>query len=87
MGLLEEDLLHLSVLQIVQLSHSILGSLNEIHQHRVGTLALQKLVLWDGERKVTEMLVFKGGGMTAESDYESKIYERRGSVLLRVYSQ
>ena len=44
-GFLKEDLLHFAVLQIVQLSHRILGPLDKIHQHRVWTLTLQKRML------------------------------------------
>jgi len=45
MSLLKEDLLHLAVLQVIQLSHGILGSLNKIHQHGIRTFTLQKCML------------------------------------------
>lgn len=47
-SLLKEDLLHLAVLQVIQLSHRILSSLNKIHQHRIRTFTLQKRML-DGK--------------------------------------
>lgn len=43
--LLEEDLLHLSVLQVIQLSHSILCSCNQVHDDRQRALAAQKSML------------------------------------------
>lgn len=48
-GLMEQDLLHLAVLQVVQLPHGILGPQDEVHQDRIGTLALYKCMLGEKE--------------------------------------
>lgn len=48
-GLLKEDLFHFAVLQVVQLSHCVLCSLNKIYEDRGRTFTLQKRVLV-GER-------------------------------------
>lgn len=45
--LLEEDLLHLSVLQVIELSHGVLCSCNQVHDHRQRSLAAQKSMLWE----------------------------------------
>lgn len=54
---LKQDLLHLSVLQVVQLSYSILCPLYEIHQYGVWTFTLQKrmLELSGTESTITKM--------------------------------
>lgn len=44
-GLLEEDLFHLAVLQVVQLSHSIFGALDQVNKHRLRPFALDKCML------------------------------------------
>ena len=45
LGFLEEDLLHLAVLQVVQLPHCILGSCDQVHDHGLWTLAAQEAML------------------------------------------
>lgn len=61
-GLLEEDLFHLAVLQVVQLSHSIFGALDQVHKHRLWPLALDKCMLhttrqgYDDQDKEDQML-------------------------------
>lgn len=49
LGLLEEDLLHLAVLQIVQLPNCILGSCDQVHDDRQRALAAQEAMLQDRE--------------------------------------
>lgn len=44
--LLEQDLLHLAVLQVVQLPHRVLGAQDQVDQHRLRTLPLDKGMLW-----------------------------------------
>lgn len=43
--LLVEDLLHLTVLQVVQLTHCILGPLDEVHENPRRSFSTHKLVL------------------------------------------
>lgn len=38
-GFLKQDLLHLPVLQVVQLSHSVFGARDQIHHYRMGALS------------------------------------------------
>ena len=45
LGLMEEDLLHLAVLQVVQLSHCILGACDQVHDHSHRTLTTQEAML------------------------------------------
>lgn len=67
MFLLVEDLLHFAVLQIVQLTHRILGPLNEVNENAWRTFSTHKIMLnrerrkWSEsniERNKTEFLVF-----------------------------
>lgn len=57
MFLLVEDLLHLAVLQIVQLTNCILGPLDEVEENAWRTFSANKIML-DGERE--EKIVRKG---------------------------
>lgn len=45
MFLLVEDLLHLAVLQIVQLTHRILGPLDEVDENAWRTFSAHKIML------------------------------------------
>lgn len=42
---LKEDLLHLPVLQVVQLSHGVFGACDQIHHYRMGALSAKEMVL------------------------------------------
>lgn len=49
-GLLEEDLFHLARLQVVQLSHSIFGALDQVNKHRLWPFTLDKCMLHMAKR-------------------------------------
>lgn len=45
---LKQDLLHFAILEIVQLPHGVFRPIDEIDQHRLWSLALDKSVLREG---------------------------------------
>lgn len=51
MSFLKQDLLHFAILKIVQLPHGIFRPIDEIDQHRLWSLALDKRVLREGRGK------------------------------------
>lgn len=50
-GLLEQELFHFAVLQVVQLPHCILGSQDQVHQNRIWPLPLYKCMLGKGGQR------------------------------------
>lgn len=69
---LKEDLLHLAILKVVQLSHRILCPLYKIHQHRVWAFTLQKSMLegsWGTQTRQSSGIKKKREGRNKEGPF------------------
>lgn len=49
LGFLEQDLLHLAVLQVVELPHRVFGACDQVHDDGQRALVAQEAMLWEEE--------------------------------------